>query len=84
VASGYDPGQPDIPYLKPAPLKNASRPVLRQFKDGPVAVTGSDDGRVASPDLNQRIFFFNSALMFAQYRSSPFSSGCTVGSSASL
>src|SRR5262249_53986664 len=32
--SGYDSGQPDIPYLKPAPLKDVPRPVLRQFKDG--------------------------------------------------
>jgi hypothetical protein len=32
------PGQPDIPYLKPAPLKDAPRPVLRQLKNSPVAM----------------------------------------------
>jgi hypothetical protein len=38
VASGADPGQPDVRGVNTPTLKNAPRPILRQFKNGPISM----------------------------------------------
>ena len=38
MASGSDPGQPDLPSTKTPTVKNALRPILRQLNNGPVSM----------------------------------------------
>jgi hypothetical protein len=53
VASGSDPGQPDICSIKASAVKNAPRPILRQLNNGPVTMkldqSTAIDGSPAPP-----------------------------------
>jgi len=51
VASGTDPGRPEIPNIKTPAVDNALRPILSQLNDSPVAMKLDQSAAVdALPD----------------------------------
>jgi hypothetical protein len=49
VASGSDPGWPEILHIKTPAVDNALRPILRQLKDSPVATKLDQPAAVDGP-----------------------------------